>query len=99
MDNWNILLETTADGFTTATVMEVPDLQIKDETKTGAVEKIQQLLQKRLAKAEIIQIPMPIKSLASENPLMKFAGIFQDDPDFLEIMQEMRAEREDDSEI
>ncbi|MDZ8261002.1 hypothetical protein [Nostoc sp. ChiQUE01b] len=99
MDNWNILLETTADGFTTATVLEVPDCQIKDKTKLGAVEKVQQLLQKRLAKAEIFKIPAPIQALEEENPLMKFAGIFQDDPDFMEIIKEMRAEREDNSEI
>ncbi len=30
---------------------------------------------------------------------MKFAGIFQGDPDFLEIIKEMRAEREDKGEI
>lgn len=97
MDNWNILLESTDDGFTVATVLEVPDCQTTDKTKKGAVEKVQQLLQKRLAKAEIIQIPVPIQPLTSENPLMKFAGIFQDDPDFMEIIKEMRAEREQDS--
>ncbi len=97
MDNWNILLESTVDGFTTATVLEVPDCQIRDKTKQGAVEKVQQLLQERLAKAEIIQIPMPVQPSVSENPLMKFAGIFQDDPDFMEIIKEMRAERELDS--
>ncbi|MGF1672119.1 MAG: hypothetical protein ACFCUV_00345 [Rivularia sp. (in: cyanobacteria)] len=99
MDNWNILLENTEDGFTTATVLEIPDIQIKDETKQGAVEKVQQLLQKRLTKAEIITIPTPPKPFASENPLMKFAGIFQDDPDFMEIIAEIRAEREENSEI
>ncbi|WP_017653078.1 hypothetical protein [Fortiea contorta] len=94
MDNWNILLEIRDDGLTTATVLEVPDCQISDETKQGAVEKIQQLLQKRLAQAEIIQIPAPIQPVTSESGLMKFAGIFQDDPDFMEIMKEIRAERD-----
>lgn len=93
MDNWNILLESRADGFTIATVLEVPDCQISDETKQGAVEKVQQLLHKRLAQAEIIQIPAPIQPSIPENPLMKFAGIFQNDPDFMEIMEEIRAER------
>lgn len=93
MDNWNILLESRDDGLTYATVLEVPDCQISDETKQGAVEKVQKLLKERLAQAEIIQIPPPIQSVTSENPLMKFAGIFKDDPDFLEIMEEIRAER------
>jgi predicted RNase H-like HicB family nuclease len=99
VDNWNILLESTTDGFTVATVLEVPDCQTTDETKEGAVEKVQQLLQKRLAKAEIIKIPVPIQPLKSESPLMRFAGIFQDDPDFMEIIKEMRAEREQESDI
>ena len=33
MDNWNILLEKTHDGFTLATVLEVPDLQTTAERK------------------------------------------------------------------
>lgn len=93
MDNWNILLESRDDGLTYATVLEVPDCQISDETKQGAVEKVKKLLKERLAQAEIIQISAPIQSVTSENPLMKFAGIFKDDPDFLEIMSEIRAER------
>ncbi|MEA5596817.1 hypothetical protein [Rivularia sp. UHCC 0363] len=97
MDNWNILVENTDDGFTVATVLEVPDCQITDKTKQGAVEKVISKLQKRLANAEIVKIPISTQPLVSESSLMKFAGIFQDDPDFLEIMQQMRAERELDS--
>ena len=99
MDNWNILLENRDDGFTVATVLKVPELQTMDKTKQGAVEKVRQLLQKRLAKAEIIQISVPIESIPDETPLMKFAVIFEDDPDFQEIMAEIRAEREDSNEI
>lgn len=55
-------------------------------------------MHKRLAKAEIIKIPAPIQPATSEIPLMKFAGIFKDDPDLMEIMKEIRAEREDDIE-
>ena len=95
MDNWNILLESQDDGFTLATVLEVPNLQIIDKTKQGAIEKVRQLLQERLAKAEIIQISLPKKT--NENSLMKFAGIFENDSDFQEIMSEIRAERENNS--
>ncbi|MDF5728470.1 MAG: hypothetical protein PUP92_10640 [Rhizonema sp. PD38] len=63
------------------------------------MEKVQKLLQKRLAKAEIIKISVPVQPILRENSLMKFAGIFQDDPDFLEIIKEIRAEREDNSDI
>lgn len=99
MNNWNILLESQDDGCTIATVLEVPNLQTKDTTRQGAIEKVRQLLQERLAKAEIIQISLPKKTSNDENYVMKFAGIFENDPDFQEIMLEMQAEREDKSTI
>lgn len=99
MNNWNILLESQDDGFTLATVLEVPSLQTTDKTRQGAIAKVQQLLQKRLAKAEIIQIPSPKKLSNHENSVMKFAGIFENDPDFQEIMSEIRAERKNNDEI
>ena len=95
MNNWNILLEDTNDGSTLATVLEVPSLQTRDKTKQGAVKKIQQLLQQRLAKAEIIKIPVNLDSATDDNPLMKFAGIFENDSDFEDIVAEMKAEREE----
>lgn len=95
MDNWNILLESRDDGLTVATVLEVPNLQTTDETKQGAIEKVRELLQERLAKAEIIQISLPKKT--NRHPLMKFAGVFENDSDFQEIMSEIRAERENNS--
>ncbi len=95
MDKWNILLESKDDGLTVATVLEVPDLQTTDETKQGAIEKIRQLLKQRLAKAEIVQIETPIISVSQKNNLMKFAGIFANDPDFEDIISQIKAERED----
>ena len=95
MDNWNILLERRDDGLTVATVLEVPHIQTTDKTKQGAIEKVRELLQERLAKAEIIQISLPKKT--DGNPLMKFAGIFENDSDFQEIVSEIRAERENNS--
>jgi uncharacterized protein YoaH (UPF0181 family) len=97
-NNWNVLVESTADGRAIATVLEVSDCQVTAETKQGAVEKVQQLLQERLAKGEIITVPVQVK-LFEENSLMNFAGIFQDDPDFVEIMEELKEEREDYNEI
>ncbi|MEL7078871.1 MAG: hypothetical protein AAFY63_04890 [Cyanobacteria bacterium J06643_13] len=99
MNNWNILLEDTENGFTSATVLEVPNLKTTDKTKQGAIRKVTQLLENRLAKAEIIQISTSSKSNVSKNSLMKFAGIFQDDSDFADIITELQAEREDSDEI
>ena len=98
IDNWNILLENTDNGLTVATVLEVPNLQTTDKTKQGAITKVRQLLEKRLAKAEIVQISVATESHSSENALMEFAGIFKDDSDFQDIVAELKAERQDNSE-
>ena len=87
------MLENTDDGFTVATVLEAPSLQTKDGTKQGAVAKVRELLQKRLAKAEIIKMPVDVRSTSGENSLMQFAGIFADDPDFQDIANNIKAER------
>ena len=81
MNNWNVLLEDTKDGLTVATVLEFKDIRTQDKTKEGAIEKVQNLLKQRLANSEIVQIPLEEIS-SHENPLMKFAGIFEGDSDF-----------------
>lgn len=40
VNNWNILLENADDGSTIATILEVPNLQISNNTKQGAFEKV-----------------------------------------------------------
>lgn len=92
MTNWNILIEPAQDGQTMATVVEMPTFQITASSRKGALEKIQQLLTERLANTEMVAIAIP--SAKDENPWLEFGGIFQDDPDFEEIVQDMRAERE-----
>ncbi|MEM8720635.1 MAG: hypothetical protein AAGE84_15260 [Cyanobacteria bacterium P01_G01_bin.39] len=47
MSNWNILLENMDDGFTLATVLEVPNLRTSDKTKQGAIQKVRELLSSR----------------------------------------------------
>ena len=90
VSNWNVLLEHMDDGSTVATVLEFKDIQTRDQTKEGAIQKVQNLLKQRLAKTEIIQIEVTTE----ENPLMKFAGIFEGDSDFEEIMATIQAQRQ-----
>ena len=99
MNNWNILLEDADNGLTIATVLEVPSLQTTDRTKQGAIKKVTQLLEKRLAKAEVVQISTFSERSKSKNSLMEFAGMFEDDSDFADIVAELQAERKDSSEV
>ena len=92
MTNWNILLEPSTDGQTTATVLELPAFQVTANTRQLALDKIQQLLAHRLANAEVVSLSLP--TLESDNPWLKFGGIFKDDPDFANIAQAIQSERE-----
>jgi hypothetical protein len=94
---YKILLENTQEGSASATVLELPDLQITAPTSQEAIAKIQDKLTRRLAKAEIVSIQVPAPTPQPRNPWIEFAGIFKDDPDFAAIAQEIRAERSDDN--
>ncbi|WP_293074606.1 hypothetical protein [Okeania sp. SIO3B5] len=53
-----------------------------------------EILHTRLEKLEIIPVEIEWQpSKQPENPWVKFAGVFQDDPDFAEIAESLRKER------
>lgn len=90
--NWNILLESTTNGQTTATVLELPAFQVTADTRQSALDKIRELLAQRLAHAEVVSVAVP--GAEAENPWQKFGGIFKRDADFEEITRNLNAERE-----
>jgi hypothetical protein len=50
-------------------------------------------LSTRFEKTEIIPVEIKLPQAETENPWTKFAGVFQNDPDFTEIADNPRAER------
>ena len=90
-----LLLESLTSGEVVASVREFPDCQVKAETREAAIAQIQATFLERLKNA-VISGNVPIQ--ASEPTWMKFAGVFKDDPDFVAIMESIRAERTSDDE-
>ncbi len=88
---YKILIEQTADGQSSATVLELPDCKVVAITPEEAMNQVQVRLTERLATAQIVSIEIPAPQ--SQNPWIEFAGIFKDDPDFAEIAQAIREER------
>lgn len=88
MTNWNILLESTTDGQTIATVIELPTFQVTATTRQLALDKIQQLLTQRLSKTEVVSLPIPDNP--ETNPWIKFGGIYKGDSDFTHIVEPAR---------
>ncbi|MGG6241767.1 hypothetical protein ACQ4N7_24335 [Nodosilinea sp. AN01ver1] len=93
MTNWNILIEPSTDGQTTATVLELPSFQVKASDRVTALKEIQRLLAKRLAGAEIVSLSMPAP--VSENPWLKYGGMFKGDADFEAITQDLQQDRQE----
>ncbi|MBD2364325.1 hypothetical protein H6G36_24620 [Anabaena minutissima FACHB-250] len=89
----HILLERNNEGNFIASVLELPNTQVEASTPEEAVQELKKLLSTRLEKLEIIPVEIQVSQSAAENPWMKFAGVFQDDADFAEIADHLRAER------
>lgn len=94
-----LLLETLASGRFTASIFEFPGCRVEADTRETAIKQVQAAFLERLKHIEAIPWDVPIS--ASEPAWMKFAGIFENDPDFTAIMEAIRAERtsNDESEV
>jgi predicted RNase H-like HicB family nuclease len=89
----HILLDFSAQGQAIASILELPNCQVEAPTREQALENLKKLLQTRLAQKEIIPLEIQLPQSETENPWLKFAGVFKDDPDFAEIAETLRAER------
>ncbi|VXD11064.1 type II toxin-antitoxin system HicB family antitoxin [Planktothrix paucivesiculata] len=94
---FHILLDRSNSTQIRASFIELPNLQVEAATREEALENLKTLLYTYSDKLEII--PFEIEEVSpqkSENPWLKFAGVFQDDSDFAEIAKSLRIERYDD---
>jgi predicted RNase H-like HicB family nuclease len=91
--SWHILLEAQADGQVVAWVAEWPECRVVAESREVAIVRLETMLEERMQNMKVVSLAVKPHQMA-ENPIAKFAGIFKDDPDFAEIVAEMRAERE-----
>lgn len=91
--NLHFLLEYNNEGNVIASVLEFPDTRVEAPTQEQAIEELKKLLSSRFEKTEVIPVEIKLPQTEIENPWTKFAGVFQDDADFAEIADNLRAER------
>jgi predicted RNase H-like HicB family nuclease len=93
--NFHILLKSVGPEQFVASVAELHDCQVTASTKEAAIEQLQKMVQVQLAETEVLSFPIVPKEAVTgrENPWTEFIGMYEGDPDFAEIMAEMRAER------
>jgi hypothetical protein len=92
---WHLLLETLADGKITAWVAELPDCRIVADSREAAIAALEPLIEKRTAAIEAVSFQPKLSTTEpAEHPSFQFIGIFEDNADFMNILADMRAERE-----
>jgi hypothetical protein len=99
--SWHILLEPQADGQIAAWVAEWPECRVVAESREMAIETLKVLLDEKSRAIEIEPLVIHLGEKA-EHPLMKFVGIFKDDPEFIAWHDRFWAEKQrskDDDEI
>ena len=95
----NVLLKNEASGKVSAMVLGLPEYRVESSNRVEALTSLQELLASNLAEAEIVSLE--ITQPVDDHPWMKFAGVFQNDPNFDEMIQDikqMRKERDSDAE-
>ena len=95
---YDVLIENQQDGRVKAILLGLPECQGLGNTETEAIEKLSQSLQTRLETAKIVTLE--IEASKVENPWMKIAGKYKDDPQFdemLEYIEEYRRELDADN--
>ena len=91
--NYDVLIEQKGKSKVIATVLGWQDCQTQGKTKEEAVTKLRQMLVERLEKREIISLEIEIPQ-KKEHPWMKFAGMYQDNPLFDEVLEDIEASRQ-----
>jgi predicted RNase H-like HicB family nuclease len=91
--NYAILIETPKSGGYRATALGLPNCRAKGETRELALQNIRQLLITRLSQSEIVTLK--IDSPHPAHPWMQFAGMFQTDPQFEDMLSDIQAYRQE----
>jgi hypothetical protein len=93
----HVLLEQTEAGRVIGSIAELANCRVEAETRKQALAAIQELVNKRLSKVEVLPLEIPLAQTVTENPWTEFIGMFEGDAEFAEMAAQWRAEREQDA--
>ncbi|ETW98216.1 MAG: hypothetical protein ETSY1_19695 [Candidatus Entotheonella factor] len=89
-----IVVENGQHGQYTAQILGWPDTMVKGASRQEVLLSVRQHLASRLAQAEIIPLEME-PSPPIQHPWMKFAGMFEDDPMFDQVLEDIQIYRQE----
>ncbi|VXD21844.1 conserved hypothetical protein [Planktothrix serta PCC 8927] len=83
--NYEVGIKKLKNGKYQTFVLEYPSLKASANSKDEAIKKLSKRIQNFLQETEIIQLEIEVPK--TEHPWLKFAGIFENDPQFDEFLQ------------
>lgn len=99
---YNVLVEYPTAGKVTASILGWPECHAEGTTKEDALQQLNRVLSEQLRDREIVSLSVKIspRQPQTEHPWLKFAGMFQDNPLFEEVIQDIATHRKElDAEI
>lgn len=95
---YRVLIEKHEEDFYSARIWELPECRSSGASKEEALKSLHRLLVEHLKRVEIVSMTVHLPQ--AENPLMKWAGAFKDDPYFDEMLEDIaQLRREKDLEM
>jgi len=88
--NYSILIE-EKEGAYTATVWGLPECKTEASTREEAIQNLYEIVNTRLQNVEIVTAE--IEAPSPRNPWIEFAGMYQDNPLFDEVVSNIAAYR------
>ena len=87
-----LLLENLASGNVVASILEFPQFRIEATSQKQAIAQLKHRFLERIEHIETLS--WDISDTGNSPAWLKYAGVFQDDPEFEAIAEELRTERE-----
>ena len=96
---YRVLIQNPQPQVFTAAILDGPDCIAQGPTKEAALASVREALEARLAQGEVVTIEVnglrhsTDKQTETENPWVKYAGSFRDDPTYDDFLAEVAAYR------
>lgn len=94
----NVFIKSEANGRVSAMVLGLPEYCVESNDRQSAFAELQKLITAKLRGGEVVSLEIEMPQ--PENPWLRFAGIFKDDPSFEQMQENIaRYRREKDAEL
>lgn len=91
---YNVLLTQQPDKRYTARVLSLPDVVVSGMDDTEVLTRVRAAIANIQANSRIVQVEAPALAEASDDPWLRVAGVWEDDPDWELFQAEVQAFRD-----